>query len=97
MTSNEIIAEYEEGAMSKGDALSRLTDVAAADGVEATLRELPGGWREELESWIVRVYDNDIDSDDFLSFGDPEPDLVLRRRDIGVLREWIKMYKSKGA
>lgn len=89
MKSTKITSWYDEGALSKGDALSKLADLAAIEGVDATLQELPTAWRAELEEWIFEVYDNEVDSDDFLDFGDPDPDLEQRRKAIGVLREWI--------
>jgi hypothetical protein len=90
----EIIEMYEEGVLPKADVLSKLTDVAAANGVEHTLQILPEPWTKDLEKWIFDVYDNEVHSDDFLSFGDPEPDLELRRRDIAILREWIATRKA---
>ncbi len=95
MKSAEIVSWYDEGAFSKGDALSKLTDLAALKGVDATLQELPTEWRAELEGWIFEVYDNEVDSDDFLDFGDPAPDLAQRRKAIGVLREWIRARRSQ--
>ncbi len=93
MKSAKITSWYDEGAFSKGDALSKLADLAAMEGVDATLLELPMVWRAELEEWIFEVYDNEVDSDDFLDFGDPDPDLEQRRKVIGVLREWIGRRK----
>lgn len=95
MTSNEVIAEYDEGVWSKGDALSKISEIAVANGAEATIRALPEDWRKDLENWIFEVYDNDIDSDVFFSYHDPDPDLVLRRRHIAALRAWIATKKAE--
>mgnify|MGYP003380456600 CR=1 FL=1 len=94
MTSNEIIAAYEEGLFSKMETLSRLTNVAADQGVELTLGEMPQPWRDDLEQWIFGQYDNDLDSNQFVAIGDPCPDLIQRRVAIGVLRDWIKHARS---
>lgn len=90
MTSNEIMAAYEDGLFSKMEALSRLTNVAADQGVEQTLVEMPQPWRAELEQWILSQYDNEVDPDQFVSIGDPCPDLIQRRKFIGALRDWIR-------
>lgn len=94
MTSEEILSEYEEGIYSRGDTLSRLTDVAAANGIESTIRTLPEPWRAALEQWIFDTYDNDVESDHFLFFGDPAPDLEQHRRNTAILREWIREKKK---
>ncbi|HRC56780.1 MAG TPA: hypothetical protein PKU97_12695 [Kofleriaceae bacterium] len=94
MTSEEILSEYEEGIYSRGDTLSRLTDVAAADGIERTIRALPDSWQAALEQWIFDTYDNDVESDQFLFFGDPSPDRDQHRRNTAILREWIREKKN---
>jgi hypothetical protein len=95
MTCDEIIAMYEEGNSSKGDALSQIARAVADSVVADMLRTLPESWQKEVKQWIFDIYDNDIDSDDFISFGDPDPDLQARRRQIGRLREWIRSEKRR--
>jgi hypothetical protein len=69
------------------------TNAAAAGDVEANLRTLPLMWRKEVELYIFDLYDNDIDSDDFIYIGRDETDLVLRRDKIAALRAWIAKKK----
>lgn len=94
MTSETILSEYEEGIYSKGDTLSKLADLAAASGVERILHTLPEPWRVALEQWIFDTYDNDVEPDQFLFFGDPAPDLEYHRRNTAILREWIQEKKN---
>lgn len=95
MTSNEVIAAYEDGLFSKMEALSRLTNIAAHQGVELMLAEMPQPWRADLEQWIIDQYDNDIEPDQFVSIGDPHPDLIQRRVAIGILRDWIRGMRAQ--
>jgi hypothetical protein len=93
MTWEEIIEEYTSGAFTLGEALDRLAELAAINRVDTFLNKLPIMWRKEVELHIFHMYDNEIDSDDFIDFGDPEPDLALRRKHITSLREWIAKKK----
>lgn len=95
MTSEEILSEYAQGIYSQGDALSRLADIAAESGVEATLCTLPDAWRIALEQWIFDTYDNNVEPDQFLFFGDPAPDLEQHRKHTTNLREWIRKTKNR--
>jgi hypothetical protein len=95
MTREEIIAMYEGGELSKADALSQLTEVVANEGPEQALRGLSEPWRTDVEAWIFEVYDNDIDSDEFVSLGNPYPDLDARRVRVEKLRRWIDRMKNQ--
>lgn len=95
MTSEEILSEYAQGIYSQGDALSRLADIAAESGIEATLSTLPDAWRVALEQWIFDTYDNDMAPDQFLFFGDPAPDLEQHRKNTTILREWIRKNENR--
>jgi hypothetical protein len=90
----EILTMWHEGALSKGDALSWLARIASRDGFELTLCHLSPDWKIDLEKWIFHNYDNDVDADDFLIFGDPDPDRAAFRRQVDTLRVWIKAQKS---
>jgi hypothetical protein len=92
---HEILAMWHEGAFSKGDALSWLARIASRDGVEPTLQRLPETWKVELEKWIFHTYDNDVDADDFLIFGDPDPDRRAFREQVASLRAWIRERRSQ--
>jgi hypothetical protein len=93
MTWEEVIEEYASGAFTQGEALDKLAELAAVNGVGAILGKLPLMWRKDLELHIFHMYDNETDSDDYIDFGDPEPDLALRRKNITVLRDWIAKKK----
>ncbi len=93
MTSKEVIDMYEDGELTQGEALEKLSDLAAAGDVQTSLGLLPLMWRKEVELYIFYMYDNDIDSDDYIYIGRDEPDLVLRRRNITALRAWIASKK----
>jgi hypothetical protein len=93
VTWQEIINEYEEGLLTQRASLRRLAELAASGDVEQTLRCLPLEWRKDVELYIFKMYDNDIDSDDFIEIGIAEPDLALRRTTIAALRAWIARKK----
>lgn len=93
MTGKEIIELYEDGMWTLRGALEKIADDAASDDVEESLRALPLVWRKEVELYIFDMYDNDIDSDDFIEIGIAEPDLALRRTTIAALRAWIARKK----
>jgi hypothetical protein len=93
VTVEEIIEMYEEGVLTKGETLERLADMAASGDVGRLLVSLSPVWRKDVELYIFNMYDNDVDSDDFIQFGDPDPDLDLRRRRIDALRAWIATHK----
>jgi hypothetical protein len=95
MTSEEIVAMYENGELSKADALSQLTEVVANEGPEHAIRALPERWRKDVVEWIFEVYDNDICSDEFVSLGNPYPNLEERRVRIERLRMWIKSTRDE--
>jgi hypothetical protein len=56
-------------------------------------RHVPREAAQEVELYIFDLYDNDLDSDDFIYIGRDEPDLVLRRDKIAALRAWIAKKK----
>jgi hypothetical protein len=94
---HEILTMWHEGAFSKGDALSWLARIACRDGVERTFEILPSDWREELRQSIFHLYDNDVDADDFVIFGDPNPDRQAFREEVETLRSWIRAQRSEPA
>jgi hypothetical protein len=94
MTGEEIIEMYEGGLLTLRGTLERIAALAAADDIDRILSSLPLVWRKDVELYIFDMYDNDADSDDFISIGDPEPDLDLRRKRIAALRAWIALRRT---
>lgn len=94
MTAEEIIETYEGGLLTLRGALERIATLAAAGDIELSLGSLPLVWRKDVELYIFDMYDNDADSDDFISIGDPEPDLDLQRKRIAALRAWIAIRRA---
>ena len=90
----EVVEMYEDGLQGLRETLDMAADAAARGDVESNLRTLPLMWRKDVELYIFYLYDNDIDSDDFIEIGNWEPDLELRRRKITALRVWIASKKA---
>lgn len=94
MTSAEIVEMYEDGELTHGEALDQIADLAGEGDIAETLRALPLMWRKEVELHIFYMFDNGIDSDDYIHIGRDTPDLDLRRRRIAALRAWIAIKRG---
>lgn len=89
----EVVEMYEDGLQGLRETFDMAADAAAQGDVESNLRTLPLMWRKDVELYIFSLYDNAIDSDDFIYIGSDEPDLDLRRKNIAALRAWIAKKK----
>lgn len=94
MTSTELIARCEAGAMSKEEALRRLAAFAAYEGVEAVLIALTEEWGGELERWLLETYGHDLDADGEGALGQLDPDPLIHRSKVRALRRWIRMREQ---